>query len=177
MSTLHVYSVSENSWTELQNAPGSPRGGTSLVSIGSVLLRFGGFSGQELGGSVDVFHPSTNTWSSRKFTHGPGDRSVLTLLAHPVFPATKAVVLFGEKSPSSDGHNAAGTFWSDIWIYDYEVDQWEQAELENVHVLTDGGIGWSAGASDGKHFFIWGGLNENNERIGFGWQVRFSNGS
>jgi len=99
-------------------------------------------------------------------------------LPHPSYPTTKAVLNFGEKSPSSDGHNAAGTFWNDIWVYNYENDLWEQVNIENENVLNYGGLGWSAGTIDfqdsEKTIIIWGGLNENNERICSGWRVRFS---
>lgn len=165
---------------ECASAPGSPRGGTSIAALGSFVLRFGGFNGEELGGSVDVFHPDTNSWISRPFTAGPGNRSVTTFLPHPAFPTTKAILAFGEKSPSSDGHNAAGTFWNDIWIYHYEGDQWEKAQVENAHVLTDGGCGWGAGTPETgggvPQIVVWGGLNERNERIGRGWRIKFSTG-
>jgi len=173
-----VYSISENTWRECASAPGSARGGTSLTALGSFLLRFGGFNGEELGGSVDIFHPDTDSWTSRPFTAGPENRSVAIFLPHPAFPTTKAILAFGERSPSSDGHNAAGIFWGDIWIYDYQHDQWEQAQVENAHVLVDSGIGWGAGASeadgDRPQMVIWGGLNERNERIGRGWRIKFS---
>ena len=147
------------------------------MAIGSVLLRFGGFNGEELGDVVDIFNPPTNSWSSRPLSHGPGNRSVATFLPHPSYPTTKAVLIFGEKSPSSDGHNAAGTFWKDVWIYDYVNDQWEQANLENEHVLNCEGLGWGAGAvdweDDTQRILIWGGLNEHNERIRSGWSIRF----
>lgn len=86
-------------------------------------------------------------------------------------------MIFGEKSPSSDGHNAAGTFWKDIWVYDYANGQWEQVNLENEYVLNYEGLGWGAGAidpeDDAKRILIWGGLNEHNERIRSGWSIRF----
>jgi len=102
----------------------------------------------------------------------------MTFLRHPDFPTTKAILLFGEKSPSSDGHNAAGTFWSDIWIYDFENYQWEQTQVENAHVLTEGGSGWGAGTTEtgGRvpQIVVWGGVNERNERIGRGWKIKVS---
>lgn len=117
-------------------------------------------------------------WKSRPFTIGPGKRSVATFLPHPSYPSTKAILIFGEKSPSSDGHNAAGTFWSDIWVYDFENDEWEEARVENAHALNQGALGWGAGAieigDDVNQIVIWGGLNEHNERIGSGWKVRIS---
>jgi Kelch motif len=165
-------------WQKRTSAPESPRGGTSLAAVGSRLLRFGGFNGEELGGSVDVFDPDDNSWTSRPFTSGPGNRSVASFLPHPAFPTTKAILLFGEKSPSSDGHNKAGTFWSDIWTYDYENDQWKQMHVENAHVLVEGGSGWGAGTVregvDGGEVVVWGGLNGRNERIGRGWRIGFS---
>lgn len=176
MNTLHVYSIPENKWTQLSDAPGLPRGGTSLVALNdSVLLRFGGFSGVELGESIEIFDPETNKWTSRPFSHGPGNRSVAILVPHPICPSTKAVLLYGEKSPSSDGHNAAGRFWSDVWVYDYDVDQWEDFPLDGAHLLTEGGLGWSAGAIrhgvEGSEIIVWGGLNDHNERIADAWLI------
>jgi hypothetical protein len=148
-----------------------------LPALGSVLLRFGGFNGEELGDSIEVFDPSTNSWTSRPFNFGPAKRSVSIFVPHPLHPDTKAIVLFGEKSPSSGGHNAAGKFWSDIWVYDYPDDQWEQIEFENPHILTEGGLGWSSGVTDlmdqAKRVLIWGGLDQLNERIGLGWSIQF----
>lgn len=169
---MHVYSIAENKWTQLPSAPGFPRGGTSFVALNSVLLRFGGFSGEELGESIEIFDPAANQWTSRPFTHGPGKRSVAALVPHP-YLSTKVVLLFGEKSPSSDGHNAAGKFWSDIWLYDYQKDTWELAELENTHLLADGGVGWTAAAVNNKtnEIIVWGGLNNRNERIGNAWKL------
>jgi hypothetical protein len=176
LATMHMYSTVENTWSMCESAPGSPRGGTCLVALGKVLLRFGGFNGEELGDSLDVYYPARNTWSSRSFTRGPGKRSVSTMLPHPLFPTTKAILLFGEKSPSSDGHNAAGKFWKDVWVYDFQNDQWEEAKLDKGYFLPGGGLGWAAaclgGSSDG--IIVSGGLNEYNERLGSIWQIRVS---
>lgn len=109
---------------------------------------------------------------------GPGNRSVSTFLPHPSYPTTKAILIFGEKSPSSDGHNAAGTFWTDIWEYDFEKDKWEEVIVDNAYILDQGGLGWGAGAvelgDDVNELVIWGGLNERNERISSRWKVRLS---
>jgi len=122
-----------------------------------------------------VYNPATDTWTARSFTEGPGNRSVATFLSHPSYPDTKAILFFGEKSPSNDGHNAAGTFWDDIWIYDFVGDMWERAIIENGHFLNDGGLGWASGAVvEGENpatVVIWGGLNERNERFGMGWKI------
>jgi hypothetical protein len=165
--TLHVHSISENSWAQCASTPDSPRGGTFLVTVGSVLLRFGGFNGQELGGGIDVFDPSTNTWTTRPYTKGLGNKSVATFLPHPSFLESKAILVFGEKSPSNDGHNAARTFWSDIWIHDFAGETWDGVTIENAQLLNEGGMGWGAGAviqrKDPAMMVIWGGLNERNE--------------
>ena len=122
-----------------------------------------------------MYDPATDTWTTRSFTRGPGNRSVATFLPHPSFPDTKAILFFGEKSPSNDGHNAAGTFWDDIWIYDLAGDMWDEAAIENRHLLNGGGLGWTSGVvvegNDPKTVVIWGGLNERNERLGIGWKV------
>jgi hypothetical protein len=173
-----VYSISENTWAQCASAPGSPRGGTSLVALGRVLLRFGGFDGQELGGEIDVYDPSSDAWTTRPFSNGPRKRSVATFLPHPSDPATKAILVFGEKSPSNDGHNAAGIFWNDIWIYNYAGDTWTQATVENTELLSERGLGWGSGdvlkGSDPGTVIIWGGLNERNERFDKGWKILFS---
>lgn len=172
-----MYSISDNSWTTLPSAPGLPRGGTCFTAVNNVLLRFGGFSGEELGGNIDIFNPFSNIWTTRPFTRGPGNRSVAIFLPHPLYPDTHAVLLFGEKSPSNDGHNAAGQFWNDIWIYDYGNDLWEKATVENSHLLLQDGFGWTAGAVDlsqkTNQLIVWGGLNQYNDRISTSWIVRF----
>lgn len=176
MATLHVYSIAENKWTQLPSAPSFPRGGTSLVALENHLLRFGGFNGSELGGQVDVYSINDNEWTSRPFTSGPGNRSVANFVPHPV-DKSKAVLLFGEKTPSSDGHNSAGKFWNDIWVYDFEEDKWTEVivEAEAASVLSEGGCGWG-GACLGMEgdIYVWGGLNERNERVGSGWRIRLS---
>lgn len=176
-STLHSYSLRDHTWTSLASAPGSPRGGTAFVALGSVLVRFGGFDGQELGGSVETYDTLANSWSTHPFEvgSGPGNRSVATFLPHPSYPTLKSVLIFGERSPSSKGHSGAGTFWSDIWVYDLEKDKWEQVEADISHV-TEGGCGWGAGAVDlqSKELILWGGLDNQNQRVGTGLRVQIA---
>ncbi|KAF7318475.1 Kelch repeat containing protein [Mycena chlorophos] len=135
LASLHSLALDKSStWTDLPSSPAPARGGTVLTPItlpsnGELLLvRYGGFAGYELGGTLDYFSPSSGTWSSIKmpgeeFSQGhPGARSVHALV--PVNPPIAlpeghvvAIMLFGERGPAPAhlGHLGAGTFHRDAW--------------------------------------------------------------
>ncbi|KAI6100354.1 galactose oxidase [Pisolithus sp. B1] len=139
LATLHAYDLASNTWEQRADAPGEPRGGTSIALVAfpslqeQVIIRFGGFAGFELPNvtppPLDVYIPSADTWltltPSPDPVHGyPGPRSVCGLVPF-VAPSSTAVdgknnipialLYHGEKAPSSLGHGGAGEFWDDVW--------------------------------------------------------------
>ncbi|KAK0553603.1 hypothetical protein OC846_002444 [Tilletia horrida] len=142
LSTLHALDVTSFQWKSLPSAPGRERGGTVLTTIPSpfvedpsklVLARWGGFSGEELGGPLDIFDPSSNEWTSYPVhlstaEQEPPKRSVHGFVPFKTAPALSlaggeqtrvlAVLFFGEGegAPKELGHDGAGKFLSDVYL-------------------------------------------------------------
>ncbi|KAI6169853.1 galactose oxidase [Pisolithus thermaeus] len=131
LATLHAYDLASNTWERRADAPGEPRGGTSITLVAfpslqeQVIIRFGGFAGFELPNvtppPLDVYIPSADTWltltPSPDPVHGyPGPRSVCGLVPFVAPSSTVvggnnnnipiALLYHGEKAPSSLGHAA-----------------------------------------------------------------------
>ena len=188
------FDIPSRQWTPLADGPGDPRGGTAIAydAIRAGVWRFGGYNGvTELGGMIDflplTFEESTRkdgtiwqTKPDRKLDQstvnassinsrliGPLARSVSAL--HVIHG--KVITMFGEGKPSpTGGHDAAGSFHSDVWAYDAESDAWE--ELDDL--CKDGKAmpaprGWFGSDVGERGIVIWGGLNDANERIADGW--------
>lgn len=182
-----AFDVASQVWTQLADAPGDGRGGTSIAFLDNKLFRFGGFNGKtEIGGSIDSLDLNQTGdgdgegWQTRPFGQAaglgredidglisegevPGARSVHALL--PI--AGKLVTLFGEGKPShTGGHDAAGNFWDDVWMYETTSGVWEQSVTTGLKPTARG---WFAGTGDGSRIVVWGGLNAKNERLSDGW--------
>jgi hypothetical protein len=181
------------SWKSLSSAPDPPRGGTVLAPFSSrYLLRFGGFSGYEIGGNLDVYDTQLEKWSSYDLSKNgevPKARSVHALI--PVNLTGKglerviALLLFGELDPAPVelGHDGAGKFSNDVWALVCPNGS-DPERFENFHWLRVSGDGegeWPEargwfGASawaDGKVIVV-GGLNGRNERLGDSWILEVS---
>ncbi|PNY25411.1 Tip elongation aberrant protein 3 [Tolypocladium capitatum] len=115
------------------------------------------------------------------------------------------VLTMGEGGPSSDGHAGAGTFFGDVWTFQVPplgvtaagvADAMLQAvgrktgEGKWIKVATEpydderddmdpAPRGWMASAPmadvEEAGIVIWGGLGEDNNRLGDGWILRLSN--
>lgn len=177
LSDLWEFNLTSRRWKKLMSAPDPPRGGASIAFLGGVLYRINGFDGNtEQGGSLDMFHPDTNTWSSIAYTpdgeSGPVPRSVSALL--PVIIGGKAhlVTLFGERDPSSLGHQGAGKMLGDVWAFDIESKTWNHVDVQGgMHLAARGWFAADAFAED--KILVQGGLGESNERLGDVWLLSF----
>ncbi|KAJ7491845.1 kelch repeat protein [Mycena galericulata] len=206
LGTLHSISLASSlsapTWAPLSAGPGPGRGGTVLTPItipGSppLLVRYGGFAGYELGGSLDYFSPASGTWGSVAMPGKEGDaghpmaRSVHALV--PVSPPITlpdsgylvGVMLFGERGPAPAhlGHLGAGQFHNDAWalickpsaVSDTNEDGFVFTELKQEG--KGGGVpearGWFAAdweqGDQGGHVVVQGGLNDANTRLGDVW--------
>ncbi|CAF9924786.1 MAG: hypothetical protein GOMPHAMPRED_003708 [Gomphillus americanus] len=138
------FDVKARFWSKLPDAPGPARGGTALAISRSRLYRFGGFDGEkEIGGQIDfidlakdVFDDKggrgeysvtlkSGKWDSISIPpgHGPEPRSVAGL--HPITTGqgrNYLVLVLGEKTPSSSGHESAGEFFDDVWAFQVRPD-------------------------------------------------------
>jgi Galactose oxidase, central domain len=192
LSTLHSLDIGSPSpsWVSLPSAPDPPRGGTALApAFSRYFLRFGGFSGYEIGGNLDVYDTKLEKWSSYDLSQNgevPKPRSV-----HAFVPVNLmwedseqlvALLLFGELDPAPVelGHDGAGKFSNEVWALvcpkglGSDLDEFEKFRWINVKGDVDSewpeARGWF-GASAWTHgkVVVVGGLNGRNERLGDSW--------
>ncbi|KAF2091190.1 kelch repeat protein [Saccharata proteae CBS 121410] len=185
LSDLWYFNVKARSWTRLAFAPDPPRGGTSIAYAQGKLYRMNGFDGsKELGGSLDIYSPESDSWSTLEFpadnASGPGPRSVGALLHLEVQSKASLVTLFGECDPSALGHQGAGKMLSDIWVFDLEQQRWTQAFPDpDVGQTTPEARGWFAASvvaqtqHNQQSIVLHGGLGESNDRLSDAWLLHF----
>jgi len=180
LSDLWSFQVFSRYWTKLTSAPDPPRGGTSIASSEGLLFRTHGFDGKtEQGGSLDIYSPALNDWSTISYApdnkSGPIPSSVSTLLAVTIAGRPSLVTLFGELDPSALGHAGAGKMSSYIWVYDIEEQVWSAAVETNAGTSSSPvARGWFAAdvfVSSGseERVVVQGGLGGDNERLDDIW--------
>jgi hypothetical protein len=136
-----------------------------------------GFDGKhEQGGRVDVYEPGANVWSSHEFVAdgvaGPSPRSVAALLPVVVSGRVHLVTMFGERDPSSLGHQGAGKMLGDVWAFDVETKLWTKVEAQGDE--SPAPRGWfDADVLDAGSVVVHGGLGESNDRLGDLWTLQF----
>ena len=183
LNDLWSFNIKSQEWTKLADAPGDPRGGSAVAydSKSSSVWRFGGFNGKtEVGGVIDHLSLGTaaqgNRWESISFEStyssegdsiAPGARSVTGL---HVLKDGRMVTFFGEGKPSpTGGHDAAGNFWGDVWLFDPQTKKWSEVKQEGE---TPGERGWFSSDGYDQGVVVWGGLNGQNERESDGWVLK-----
>lgn len=152
------FDVASRTWKEFPKAPGNPRGGTSIVAAGNKIWRYGGFNGQgEEGGQVDVIEFVVDTFDDNVVVGGPQEEIALSAAGdwrtmdfkekHLEFPGARSVsglhvvnagmgreyliLIMGEREPSTDGHNAAGKFWTDVWAFQLPSEKSSFAKVQD----------------------------------------------
>ena len=173
------FDVRSRVWTELPEASGPPRGGTSLCFAAGKVWRMGGFDGkEEIGGSVESFDLASNKWKSFTFhadgLSGPGARSVATLLPLKVSGKQYLVTVFGEADPSSLGHAGAGKMLEDAWAFELEGQTWSKLDIKEAPGGKPAPRGWFGATAVSDHVLaVVGGLGEDNERLSDMWTLEF----
>lgn len=176
LSDLWAFSVARREWTELAPAPGPARGGASIAFADGKLYRMNGFDGKtEQGGSVDIYSPEFNLWDSFSFAadgnRGPSPRSVGALLPVAKDGRIYLVTLFGERDPSSLGHQGAGKMLGDAWAFDIASQVWSAVGVDGE---SPDPRGWFDADVVGESIVVHGGLGESNNRLGDVWTLEFS---
>ncbi|KAH2716950.1 hypothetical protein KXV24_005620 [Aspergillus fumigatus] len=176
LSDLWAFRLSTREWTPLAAAPDPPRGGTSIAFADGALYRMNGFDGKmEQGGSVDVYSPGENVWSSYGFVadgvSGPEARSVSALLPVRTGEKVALVTLFGERDPSALGHQGSGKMLDDVWVFDVQERSWRRVDAQGEAPCARG---WFAADVLGENaIVVQGGLDESNRRLGDVWILSF----
>ncbi|KFZ04223.1 hypothetical protein V502_10313 [Pseudogymnoascus sp. VKM F-4520 (FW-2644)] len=180
LSDLWSFHPSSRTWAQLADAPAPPRGGTSIAFHRGLLYRMSGFDGKtEQGGSLDIYDPTQNTWSSREYppdgVSGPTPRSVCALVPIVVRGKALLVTLFGERDPSSLGHLGAGKMLGDVWAYDIDSATWSEIKANGASAFDEPAPrGWfDADVINQSDVLVLGGLGEANERLGDAWLLKF----
>jgi hypothetical protein len=177
LSDLWSFNVTSRTWRQLKNAPEPARGGTSIAFSQGTVWRMNGFDGKtEQGGFLDCYDPGADGWTSLEFPAdgkaGPEARSVGVLLPVEVGGREMLVTMFGERDPSSLGHQGAGRMLDDVWGFDLGEKAWRKVEVEGERPE---GRGWfDGGVVNNEETVVQGGLNEGNERLGDVWVLRLS---
>lgn len=179
LKDLWSFDIRSRVWTQLSDAPGPERGGTSLSYAAGKLWRMGGFDGKkEIGGVLDTFDLTSGTWESITFpadgSSGPSPRSVAALVPTTVSGKLYLVTVFGEADPSNLGHAGAGKMLGDVWAFDIGKQVWLNVDTEDSLDGLPAPRGWfdAAAISDGLLAVV-GGLGEDNERLDDAWALKF----
>lgn len=176
LSDLWSFHITSKRWTRLSSAPEPARGGTSIAYSGGQLYRMHGFDGKaEQGGNIDIYDVKARTWTAFSFNpdgiSGPGSRSVSCLLAIDINHRPSLVAMFGERDPSSLGHEGAGKMLGDVWVCDILSRRW--TEVKAVPGGEPEARGWFDAdvtrRSGKEEIVVHGGLNSANERLGDVW--------
>jgi N-acetylneuraminic acid mutarotase len=191
-SDVWAFDVQNRVWQRLPDAPGKPRGGTTLAISGrpNRLYRFGGFNGTgQEGGQLDylelgidraewqsLMQGENNSTEKSTADKWPGHRSVAGMESITANGGKEYLVLmFGEREPSNAGHAAAGKFWDDVWAFQVSEGKWTKVDVrsvDNTSVEGPGRRGWIATAKTENGVVLWGGLDQDNQRLGDGWIFR-----
>ncbi|KAJ5724120.1 hypothetical protein N7488_002155 [Penicillium malachiteum] len=178
LSDLWAFSISQNEWTELAPAFDPPRGGTSIAFADGKVYRMNGFDGKtEQGGNLDIYTAETNSWDSHVYLPdgqaGPSPRSVSALLPISINGRSYLITMFGERDPSSLGHQGAGKMLGDVWGFDVDSKKWEQVDLQGSVLPV--ARGWfDADVAGPGSLIVHGGLGESNDRLGDVWKLDFA---
>ncbi|KAJ6109457.1 hypothetical protein N7486_001692 [Penicillium sp. IBT 16267x] len=178
LGDLWAFKLSSKEWTELAPAFDPPRGGTSIAFADGKLYRMNGFDGKtEQGGNLDIYTPETNVWESISYPAdgigGPTPRSVSALVPISLGGRPHLVTMFGERDPSSLGHQGAGKMLSDVWAFDIGNKTWNQVDLQGSELpVARGWFDADVAASDA--IVVHGGLGESNDRLGDIWRLEFA---
>jgi len=130
------------------------RGGSNIAIVDSKAFVFGGFAGKQLN-DFWSFDFKTDKWSSMETANSnelPEGRSVACGLRI----SNKSFFVFGgEKEASASGHEGAGLYFNNSFIFNLNDDKWKEVKTD----LVPSARGWFGAASLDNEVFVFGGYN------------------
>lgn len=170
---LWEYSLSTSQWQRIECDPSmaiSCRGGPGLACLNNQIHILFGFDGKNALGDHFVFDRATKNWQNltNESAPAPPARSVTGVVALPALGARGSLFVFGgESAASAQGHEGAGKYLQDTWIYDLASQSW------SVHLASaalPSARGWlsTIALDDGQRAVIYGGF-DGEERVGDLW--------
>jgi N-acetylneuraminic acid mutarotase len=171
---LYEFDLKSHNWRKLNSFDSIlPRGGSCLCAYEndteSCLYVIGGFSGQEQDDCFK-FDLKTETWS--QIENLPRKLSVFACSSFDKNQKVRLILQGGEVDPSTLGHNGAGEFTNETFLYD--GTKWYSIDTLTTEQLTNRGWHHGCGDLDGN-FYIFGGNLENNHRNNELWVLKLSN--
>jgi len=139
------------------------RGGSNIVAKGTKAYVFGGFSGKQLD-DFWSFNFETDQWSllDEKAEVIPEARSVACGLRL----GNNFFVFGGEKEASASGHEGAGLYLNNSFIYDFTGGMWTQVKSD----LAPSPRGWFSAAALDDKIYVFGGF-DGKGRINDLWKL------
>jgi N-acetylneuraminic acid mutarotase len=172
LNDLHEFDLEAKKWTRLPSDDRIlPRGGSTLCSYENsdekCLYVIAGFAGKELDDCYK-FNLKDKSWS--QIQDLPRKLSVFACAA--VSNSSMRLILHGgEVDPSTLGHNGAGEFTRETFMFD--GTQWHSLS-DQVLNCEPSSRGWHSGCADSEgNFYIYGGNLEDNKRTNELWCLSF----
>jgi hypothetical protein len=179
LNDLHRFNLATSTWTQLTSPPVSPRGGAAIAYYNDHLFIHGGFDGKEHSELV-VYDIPLDKWQIAVLNSVgtqnalPAPRSVHVLV--PLSSVTDIgrvdlACLFGEGHPSDIGHDGAGNFFDDGFVFSININQkGDTVDVSSTRLNFSGDIpiprGWfQAAPLSGNDILVCGGLNGDNARL------------
>lgn len=159
-------------WTELapiqqqlQDPTAAPcaRGGPGAVATADAVFIAFGYNGKEEQEDLWRFDLGKKSWSKiePRGEVKPSTRSVTDLAAG----ANGTFFVFGgEFTPSAQGHEGAGAYLDDAFLFNEKDQTWSKLQPANAEAAKPGARGWFNTCSYEKQFVVFGGFDGNERR-------------
>jgi N-acetylneuraminic acid mutarotase len=157
LNDFFSFEISTRKWKRLTGPNISPRGGAGIAyTLNNKIGLFGGYDGAHELNDFHVYDVLNDEWHESGVITPP-KRSVHGMCAID----NTIVILYGERDPSSLGHDGAGKFLNDVWTYNYESNKWIEIKSDTKPLAR----GWFQVSQWGGKVVLSGGLDENNQRL------------
>src|SRR5439155_18396557 len=107
--TNYEYNTATNSWAVKAPLPAGPRSEEAAVNLNGKIYVIGGFDGTHALARVEIYDPSTNSWTNGTPLPGPRNGMVAEVINGKIYLAG-----------GSDGVNALG----DALVFDPNIGTW-----------------------------------------------------
>lgn len=149
------YDLSNNSWTQKNNFPYTPRWHACTAVInGNGYMVFGQAPNDSCGTEFYTYNPSNDTWQQLSDIPIPKGRSYARMEA-----LSNRLVLFG-------GVNCYGEHYKDMWHYNFSTQIWKQ-NIDLPSFERRGGMS----CTDGKHLYYACGYSPIEGRLKEVWRT------
>ena len=156
---LFCYHVKDQVWSALSvgavaNSP-SERGGPALVALPDAVHVLFGYNGKVEADDHFVFDLVTKVWRQVQTPIVPPARSVTDAVYVSRIGRLGSIFVFGgEFTPSQQGHEGAGEYHGDAWLFDIDTERWTQ--ISTPSYVGDRGIASvSVATIDQSNFACW----------------------